>query len=180
MDAIALGCLTALFVGRRSLSRKALWAVWSFGTALLIFSLAFSIRAYIWGLGRNGLNMTILAVGTCTVITAVAQAQWQAPRILKPLLKLGQRSYEVYLTHIFVVLGLFNLFVAANKPMKAVPVLFIAIILFAGLLGEFVARGYSEPMNRWLRKRWGDGPKRLGSVIEPDEAFKAEESRITT
>jgi peptidoglycan/LPS O-acetylase OafA/YrhL len=180
MDAIALGCLTALFVGRRSLSRKALWTVWSFGTALLIFSLAFSIRAYIWGLGRNGLNMTILAVGTCMVITGVAQAQWQAPRILKPLLRLGQHSYEVYLTHIFVVLGLFNLFVAANKPMKAVPVLFIAVILFAGVLGEFVARGYSEPMNRWLRKRWGDGPKRLGSVIEPDETFKAEESRITT
>jgi peptidoglycan/LPS O-acetylase OafA/YrhL len=180
MDAIALGCLTALFVGRRSLSRKALWAVWSFGTALLIFSLAFSIRAYTWGLGRNGLNMTILAVGTCMVITAVAQALWQAPRILKPLLKLGQRSYEVYLTHIFVVLGLFNLFVAAKKPMKAVPVLFIAVILFAGLLGELVARGYSEPMNRWLRKRWGDGAKRLGSVIEPDEIFEAEESRITT
>jgi peptidoglycan/LPS O-acetylase OafA/YrhL len=47
--------------------------------------------------------------------SAVAQAHWQAPRILKPLLKLGQCSYEVYLTHVFVVLGLFNLFVAAGN-----------------------------------------------------------------
>jgi peptidoglycan/LPS O-acetylase OafA/YrhL len=180
MDAIALGCLTALFVARRRLSHNILWTVGSVGTALLVFSLGFSIRVNIWGLGRNGLNMTILAVGTCMVIATVAQTQWQAPRIFKPLLKLGQRSYEVYLTHVFVVLGLFNLFVAANKPIKAVPVLFIVVVLFAGVLGELVARGYSEPMNRWLRKRWADGPKRLGSVIESDETSGVEESRITT
>lgn len=178
MDAIALGCLTALFVARHRLSRPVLWTVGSLGTALLVFSLGFSIRAYIWGLGRNGLNMTILAVGACMVIAAVAQTQWQAPRILKPLLKLGQRSYEVYLTHVFVVLGFFNLFVAANKPMNGVPLLFIAVILLAGVLGELVARGYSEPMNRWLRKRWGDGRKSLGSVIGIDEASKNKEINV--
>jgi peptidoglycan/LPS O-acetylase OafA/YrhL len=180
MDAIALGCLTAIFVAKRRLSRSTLWAVGSLGAALLVFSLGFSIRAYLWGLGRNGLNMTILAIGACMVITAAAQTQWQAPRILKPLLKLGQRSYEVYLTHVFVVLGLFDLFVAANKPIKAVPVLFLAVILVAGVLGELVARGYSEPINRRLRKRWGDGPKALGSIIESDEPSRAEESRILT
>jgi peptidoglycan/LPS O-acetylase OafA/YrhL len=179
MDAIALGCLTALFVARRRLSRNVLWMVGGLGSVLLVFSLGFSIRAYVWGLGRNGLNMTILAAGACMVITAGAQTQWQAPRFLKPLLRLGQRSYEVYLTHVFVVLGFFNVFLAANKPMKAVPVLFVAVILFAGVLGEFVARGYSEPMNRWLRRRWGDGPRRLGSVIESDEASSVEEIRIT-
>jgi len=180
MDAIALGCLTALFVARHRLSRAALWVVGSLGTALLVFSLAFSIRAYLWGLGRNGLNMTILAVGACMIIAVAAQTQWQAPRILKPLLKLGQRSYEVYLTHVFIVLGFFSLFVAANKPMKAVPLLFIAVILFAGVLGELVARGYSEPINRWLRKRWGDGPTNLGSVIEVNEASRHEESRVSS
>jgi peptidoglycan/LPS O-acetylase OafA/YrhL len=179
MDAIALGCLTALFVARRRLPRAVLWTVGSLGAALLIFSLGFSIRAYLWGLGRNGLNMTVLAVGACMVITAAAQTQWQAPRILKPLLRLGQRSYEVYLTHVFVVLGLFNLFLAAGKPMKAVPALFLTVIFLAGLLGELVARGYSEPMNRHLRRRWGDGPKRLGSIIEsgaPSTVLKGDSS----
>lgn len=180
MDAIALGCLTALFVARRRLSRNILWMASGLGSALVVFSLGFSIRAYTWGLGRNGLNMTILAAGACMVMAVAAQTQWRAPRILKPLLKLGQRSYEVYLTHVFVVLGFFNLFVAANKPMKAVPVLFIAVILFAGVLGELVARGYSEPMNRRLRKRWGDDPKRLGSVIESGEFAGAREGRIAT
>jgi peptidoglycan/LPS O-acetylase OafA/YrhL len=174
MDAIALGCLTALFLARRHLSRITLWTLGVCGTALLVFSLCFSIRAYTWGLGRNGLNMTILAAGTCMFIAAVAQTQWKAPRFLTPLLMLGRRSYEIYLTHIFVVLGFFSLFLAAGKPMRYVPALFIAVILMAALLGELVARVYSEPMNRWLRKRLGDGPGRLGSVTPPFDSSKQE------
>jgi len=164
MDAIALGCLTALLLANRHLSRFALWVLGSLGSTLLIFSLCFSIRAYGWGLGRNGLNMTILAVGTCMIIAVAAQTLWKAPRILSPLLQLGQRSYEVYLTHEFAVLSLFVLFVAAGKPLKHVPALFIVVIIASGLLGELVARGYSEPMNRRLRKRWVRSARRLGSV----------------
>jgi hypothetical protein len=47
------------------------------------------------------------------------------------------------------------------------------------VLGELAARGYSEPMNRWLRTLWEGGPKRLGSVIESDKTAKLEGSRIT-
>jgi peptidoglycan/LPS O-acetylase OafA/YrhL len=157
MDAIALGCLTALLVSRHRLARRALWALGSLGTALVVFILAFSIRAYQWGLGRNGFSMSILAAGACMLIAVAAQTRWQAPRLLKPLLLLGQRSYEVYLTHVFVVLVLFRFFVAAGKPLKAVPLLFAAVLILSGLFGEGVARAYSEPMNRWLRRRlhWG-------------------------
>jgi peptidoglycan/LPS O-acetylase OafA/YrhL len=177
MDAIALGCLTAFVVARRNLSRPALWIFGITGTILLIFSLGFSIRAYAWGLGRNGLNMTVLAIGTCMLIAVAAQTRWRAPRILTPLLRLGQRSYEVYLTHVFVVLGFFSLFLAAGKPMAFVPALFLAVILIAGLLGELVARGYSEPINRWLRQQWGDGPNRLGSVTPPISPFKTRDNQ---
>jgi peptidoglycan/LPS O-acetylase OafA/YrhL len=169
MDAIALGCLTALFVRGRHFSRAVLWISGSVGAVLLIFSLAFSLRARAWGLARNGLDMTILAAGTCMVIAVAAQTQWRAPRVFAPFLALGRRSYEIYLTHMFAVFGLFHLFLAEGKPMRLVPALFITLILIAGLLGELVARFYSEPMNRWLRKRWGEGPKRLGSVIDAGE-----------
>ncbi len=111
--------------------------------------------------------MTILALGTCMVIAVAAQTKWQSPRIFTPFLMLGQRSYEVYLTHMFVVFGLFHLFLIAGNPMWAVPVFFISVILLAGFLGELVARFYSEPMNHWLRNHWGEGPKRSGSVIKP-------------
>ena len=110
--------------------------------------------------------MTVLAFGTCMVIIAFAQTGWRSPRVLAPFLLLGQRSYEVYLTHMFVVFAFFHLFLFAGQPMRAVPGLFAIVIVFAALLGELVARFYSEPMNRWLRKHWGDGPERLGSVTE--------------
>jgi len=178
MDAIALGCLTALFVARRRLSRPSLLTMGSVGTALLIFSLGFSLRGYSWGLGGNGLNMTILALGTCMVIVAAAQTHWRSPRILTPFLILGQRSYEIYLTHMFVVFTFFHLFLMEGNPMWAVPALFTAVILFAVLFGEFVARFYSEPMNRWLRNRWGDGPERLGTMIVVAKHMVQSENRI--
>ena len=170
MDAIAMGCLTALLTWRVRLSSRQFRAVGAVGIAMLVFMLCFSRRAYTWGLGTVGLDMTVLGVGTCLVIVAASQSQWKAPRVLNPLLDLGQRSYEVYLTHMFVVLALFGLFVKLGKPMPGVPVLFVATAILAAILGDAVAKFYSEPMNRWLRLRWKDGPERLGSVIaDPPE-----------
>jgi peptidoglycan/LPS O-acetylase OafA/YrhL len=155
MDAIALGCLTALVAARFRFSRGVLWTVCAIGVALLVFSLCFSVQADAWGLDLTGLDMTVVAVGTCLVIAGVAQLNWKGPRILRPLLGLGERSYEIYLTHMFVVFGVFALFVRAGKPMWGVPALFIVVIAAAGLLGEVVARFYSEPLNQWIRERWG-------------------------
>jgi peptidoglycan/LPS O-acetylase OafA/YrhL len=169
MDAIALGCLTALLLSRFRFSRRAVWILAIVGSALLILILGFSIRVEAWGLARSGLDMTILAVGTCMVIAVVTQTKWRSPRFMNPLLNLGQRSYEVYLTHMFIVFGLFQLFVLAGKPMSAVPALFLAVIFLAGLLGEVVARFYSEPMNQFIRQRYsqpeGDAPH-LQSLVE--------------
>jgi peptidoglycan/LPS O-acetylase OafA/YrhL len=165
MDAIALGCLTALVVSRTRFSRRVLWVLGCGGAAILILSLGFSMQVYRWGLGRTGLDMTLLAGGTCMFIAASAQMQWKLPRVLTPLLKIGQYSYEIYLTHMFVVFALFNLFVSAGKPMRLVPVLFVTVILISGVLGGLVAGFYSEPMNRRLR-RPGGGSDSLASVID--------------
>jgi len=153
MEAIALGCLTALIVSRFRMSPRVRWAFGLFGGALVTFMLGFSLQAYRWGLGRLGLDMTVLAIGTCMLIAVFAETEWRSPRILSPLTKIGQYSYEVYLTHMFIVFALFDLFVAADKPLRLAPVLFIVVVLIAGLLGGVVARFYSEPMNHWLRER---------------------------
>jgi peptidoglycan/LPS O-acetylase OafA/YrhL len=175
MDAISLGCLTALFIAKRRLSASVLAALVSVGTLVVGFSLCFSLTADRWGLARTGLDMTVLAVGTCMLIAAAAQTRWRSPRLLSPMLKLGQRSYEVYLTHMFLVFALFQLFVTIGAPMIGVPALFLVVILLSGLLGELVARFYSEPANRFLRERWGDGANRLGSAIGPAEAAMRDE-----
>ena len=97
-------------------------------------------------------------------IAATAQTQWKAPRILSPLLKLGQNSYEIYLTHVFVVFGLLSLFLKAGKPLSLVAVYFVGTVLISGLLGAAVARLYSEPMNRLLRSKLGNSGRKAPSI----------------
>jgi peptidoglycan/LPS O-acetylase OafA/YrhL len=160
MDAIAFGCLTALVLSGRTLSRSVLRLSGGAGVVILIFSLCFSNRVEAWGLVGSGLDMTLIAIGACLVIAASAQCEWRAPRVLLPLTRLGQRSYEVYLTHMFVVFALFAIFRSAAAGVGAVPFLFVAVILIAAVLGEWVARFYSEPMNQRLRERWRNRTQR--------------------
>ena len=165
MDGIALGCLTAMFLSGKHMSRP--WKILcaAFGSAILIFSLGFSLQGYRWGLGRTGLNFTVLAIGVCLVIAAASQSGWRTPRILSPLLALGQRSYEIYLTHMFAVLALFAVFIHFGKPLRVVPVLFLSCILASGGLGWLVAWLYAEPLNRFLRRRSGVAKTFAGAAI---------------
>jgi peptidoglycan/LPS O-acetylase OafA/YrhL len=176
MDAIAFGCLTSIALDRIRLDHSRIRVIAGIGVALLVFSLCFTRQVEAWGLGRSGVDMTIIAVGTCMVIAAAAESGWRSPGLLSPLKTLGERSYEVYLTHMFVVFALFGLFAAADKPLAAVPMLFIGVIVVAGLLGHLVARFYSEPMNRLLRRRWGEGANTIGAAIDGDTAGQAQES----
>jgi peptidoglycan/LPS O-acetylase OafA/YrhL len=176
MDAIAMGCLTAIFIARgRRFGRPALLAIGGAGVGFLAFVLAHPFWVHAMEYPRNGLDMTIIGMGTCLVIVAAAETRWRSPRVLAPFLLMGRRSYEIYLTHMFVVFALLHIFLAAGKPMIGVPVFFLGVILLGAVLGEIVARFYSEPMNRWLRKRLGDGPEKLGSVVDvPKDALPAE------
>jgi peptidoglycan/LPS O-acetylase OafA/YrhL len=74
----------------------------------------------------------------------------------------------------FLVIAIFGVFVSLGKPLVAVPALFVTVIVLSGLLGEIVARFYSEPMNKVLRNRFGDGADRLGSVIDGSAEAQAE------
>ncbi len=116
MDAIAMGCLTALFVGSaRRLGRPTLLMVGGVGVALLAFVLCHPFWVHAMGYPRNGLDMTIIALGTCLAIIWAAQSQWRAPRVLAPLLLLGRRSYEIYLTHMFIVFALLHIFLGRRE-----------------------------------------------------------------
>ncbi len=166
MDAIAMGCLTAIIVSQRSISKKLVRVLVIAGLALMAFCLTCEPQLVKLGLQKAGLVMSILACAACLVTAAAAESEWQAARVLTPLLAYGRRSYEVYLTHMFVVFACFDFFVRLGKPVRLVPMLFAGVIVCAGLLGEIVARFFSEPANRWLRNSFGDGPDALGSVLQ--------------
>lgn len=152
MDAIALGCLTALIMSRIHFRPTGVWMLGFGGIVIPVFDLAFSQYSDRWGLTRTGLSMSLLALGTCMFIAATAQTRWKAPRALRPLMKIGQYSYEVYLTHMFVVFALFGLFLDFGKPLWLVPALFVLVVVGSGIFGGIVAELYSEPINRLLRQ----------------------------
>jgi peptidoglycan/LPS O-acetylase OafA/YrhL len=165
MDGIALGCLAAVLSAGRRFSRKTLRVLAAAGLTITGLCLLCSTEAWKQALDRSGLYMSFLAAGTCMVIVAAAQSNWRSPRILLPLAALGERSYEVYLTHMFVVFAFFDWFMSAGKPMSMVPWLFVATILVSALIGAIAARFYSEPANAWLRKS-----VRRATTAQPKEA----------
>lgn len=166
MDGIALGCLTAMLLSKLTLSKAAVRTAGVIGTILIVFTLCFSIQGYKWGLGKSGLNFTLLAVGVSLAIAAASQSDWKAPKVFAPLLVLGQRSYEIYLTHMFAVLALFSALTHFHDPLKGAPILFVGSIILAGVLGWLVATIYAEPMNLWLRRLFRLDAQHIG-VAKP-------------
>ena len=167
MDAIALGCLTALLVRRFTFSRVALHAMAFAGASLIVAILAGLRLAYVQVVVKPGLDMTIIALGTCLVIIAAAQTRWRAPRFLRPLLRLGQSSYEVYLTHMFVVFGCFAIFLNYKDATGSVPLLFLVTVILAAATGDIVARFFSERANRALREYWSNGHRQASVGASP-------------
>src|SRR6202789_290139 len=83
MDAIALGCITALILPRLRLNSPALLSLAAIGAAAMILILGFS--ADVRALERSGLDMSVLAFGTCLVIIAAARSRRGASSALRPL-----------------------------------------------------------------------------------------------
>ena len=80
MDAIALGCLTALILSAVHLKRHHFRLAGLAGFALVTSSLAFR---RIPTLVHTGLHMSIVAIGTCLLIAASEQSGWRSPAFLR-------------------------------------------------------------------------------------------------
>jgi len=133
-DCIALGCLVAAVPIR--FGPVAQFAGWA-GLAVMVF-----VRPRISG----GLDVTVLAVAAALVI----QFERRSPAVLRWF---GRNSYEVYLTHMFVVTLGTQWFASHHVPTGFAPLWFAGTIAAAGLLGFAVAHWYSEPLNRRLRRK---------------------------
>lgn len=142
MDGIAIGCLAAMAASRVRI--KPYW-----GAALMLYVV--TVR---FGLPRTGLDVTLLEIGTALAILGLTApntpSRWTAP-----LRWLGRNSYEVYLTHMFVVTAGTTLYNAVGKPIAWAPFWFLGMFATAAALGGVAARFYSEPLNRKLRANRG-------------------------
>ena len=154
-DGIAFGCLAALVQARLSPSRNVLVAAFASGVGMMLLIVAFRHTASAVGLVASGLYVTVLELGTALVLLAFAgglfaNASWRGTRTIRAI---GRRSYEIYLTHMFVVFTTVALFKATGASLDYVGVWYLGALAASALLGTLVARGYSEPANAALRAR---------------------------
>jgi peptidoglycan/LPS O-acetylase OafA/YrhL len=157
MDGIALGCIAALLTDRllrrgenwRARQSFRLIAVETVG-AVMILLIAFWPRWHWMNyIGRSGLDGTVLALGASLVIIATVLRGKAATRWTRPIRWFGRHSYEVYLTHEFIVVWGTALYMKWRRG--PLPLWFACILLLSAVLGAITARYFSEPLNSRLR-----------------------------
>jgi peptidoglycan/LPS O-acetylase OafA/YrhL len=158
-DALALGCFTAVVSHGRQLSRPLVHALLWGGSALGIAALAFAKNPQLEYFEKRDLDLVVLQVATACVMVAGARVTLGSvgSAVLRPLTACGRASYEIYLTHAFVVMSAVSWFRARGAPPSAVVPLVAAVLVLSWCLGAAVERWLSAPANRWLRRKLGAG-----------------------
>lgn len=156
MDGIAFGCLAALACARWRIPAWMSRAVLPAGAAGAIFVLVMRETMARIGLTKLGLHITLLELSVALMLLAFGTGLGNRAAAFGTgwLRRIGHHSYETYLFHMIVVLGLMNLLVRTRTTSHVLPVWFAAMLLLSLGLGEIVARRYSEPLNRQLRARY--------------------------
>ena len=153
MAAIAMGVLGALIAARfRPVERRPLLLLGVLGSAGLVAVLCFEDFLWPW-LGNGSLLLLTLSVA-CLVLAC----HWRAggPRALPGLgwlRSFGRLSYEIYLTHMFVVWPVVRGFKASGGGLWWGILWYVPAVAASWGLGWLVARYLSIPCERVLRGR---------------------------
>lgn len=117
------------------------------GLALVMFS-----GGWLWRAIHEGYMLVLIGAAVCLVLASPEGGR--AWRGLGWLRAMGRASYEIYLTHMFVVFSLVGLARMTSTDKAAGWIWYVPAILGSWALGWFVARWFSEPANHWLRSRF--------------------------
>lgn len=161
MAAIAAGVAAAIVAARAPARLStARWLCAGGGFGLL--------AALLWGpwlrrsLG-NG-TMLVLTLSTAALLVGLEWRRRHAPhaaglRGLGWLRAQGRLSYEIYLTHMFVVYSLVAAFKAAGGEVRNGWMWFVPAVLGCWALGAVVERVVTRPAGRWTLQRWMPKPE---------------------
>jgi peptidoglycan/LPS O-acetylase OafA/YrhL len=166
MSAIAIGVIGALLASRWQVPRRTVSLLGWFGA--LGLAAVMLDGAALWHLLRDG-YLLVLTVSTLCLLLASKERQLrgrgQPMRGLGWLRSWGRLSYEIYLSHMFVVFAVVRLFKLSGADYRWGVLWYLMALPLCWLLGLLVERWLSTPCERWLRRRLAK-PAR----IEPTES----------
>lgn len=165
MAAIALGVLAALVAQRWRPRRSLVHAVGCLGLAGLAATML--AMPWLWRLLHDGV-MLLLTVSTALLLLAL---DWRHRAGLSRVLpgtgwlrSMGRLSYEIYLTHMFVVFAVVAAFETSGAGARSGWLWYVPAVLACWALGWLVARAWSLPCERSLKRRFLRSPSTL---LEP-------------
>lgn len=158
IDSIALGCMSAIIATRMTFPKWVNRTFFVVGFSMVALVLFFRRFVYKSGMVDLGLNITILSLGIGFILlwlhenhhSGKEKTRW----IYKWLKKMGIYSYEIYLTHMFVVILGVKIFKYFQFEENWLVPFSLIIILIIYLLGSVIFNYFSEPLNLWLRRKW--------------------------
>ena len=160
MASIAFGCLTAVLADRmksHAWTCRTLLSIGAAGWATILLIAIWPTWPHWHPLrlfGRSGTDDTLLALGTCLVMFAVALRGEHGSTWSAPIRWFGRHSYELYLSHEFVVIAGVALFVRLyphGASRATVAAFVLGILTLTAPLGWVLAKWFAEPLNRRLR-----------------------------
>jgi peptidoglycan/LPS O-acetylase OafA/YrhL len=164
MAAIATGVLGALCFARLGSVSPAACRMLRWGGALGLAGATLGGR-WLWPVLHEGV-MLVLTGSTLALLLAFRGAPPSVPRGLRWLCSWGRLSYEIYLSHMFVVFALVRLYRWSGADARTGFLWYLPAFVACWALGVLVARFWSAPCERWLRGRWlRRGTKRVEAVF---------------
>jgi len=165
MSAIAIGVLGALLAARSRVPSARTTALlgWLGAIGLVATTIC---GASMWHLLRDG-YMLLLALSVLCLLLACEQRQrrgeWRPWRSMNWLRSWGRLSYEIYLSHMFVVFAVVRLFKLTGGDLRPGFLWYLLTLPLCWLLGAAVERWLSLPCERWLRARLLSAPAAITS-----------------
>jgi peptidoglycan/LPS O-acetylase OafA/YrhL len=158
-DAIAFGCLNALLQRRFAIGPhlgKLIRCVSGAGLALCYFS-------GIDGHEIFGFSLIALCASGLLINAFEPSARISGFSLSRIVGWFGKRSYELYLFHIILLAAIRDLVPKQALPYAWKLPLFLLFVLLSGLLAEFVARWFADPLNIRLRRRLAGDARNMPS-----------------
>ncbi|MBB3228697.1 peptidoglycan/LPS O-acetylase OafA/YrhL [Luteibacter sp. Sphag1AF] len=159
MAAIATGVLGALLAAhwRQPTQRTLTLMGWlgAVGLAAVWFD-----GGALWHVVRNGYLLVLTLSALCLLMMFQAKdgaGGWWHACVFGWLRSWGRLSYEIYLSHMFVVYAVVRLFRLSGGDSRVGLWCYLLALALCWLLGLAVERLLSSPCERWLRKVFGGG-----------------------
>lgn len=158
LDAIALGCMTAILIKKTTLSKWVNWTFLILGWSLVVLIFVFRGFVYKTGIVDLGLNITMLSLGISLILFWMhenhSSGNEKDYKVFRWLRHMGVYSYEIYLTHMFVVIFGVQVFKDLSLDVIWLIPYSLLLIVISYVLGKTIFHKFSEPINIWLRNKW--------------------------